>query len=150
MESENREGGRKDSLQVEGIPYWQEEQVRNKYCISLLSTPKMDQLVNHSQSQSQGKIVNIILSLFPNWPFKEICGVSEMEREQAAQNVLFWNAAAAAAKLLQSCPTLCDPMDCSLPGSSVYGIFQARVLEWTAIAFSAWDAKGYKFHWRWQ
>ena len=36
----------------------------------------------------------------------------------------------------QSCPTLSDPMDCSLPGSSVHGIFQARVLEWGAIAFS--------------
>ena len=41
------------------------------------------------------------------------------------------------AKSLQSCPTLSDPMDCSLPGSSVHGIFQARVLEWGAIAFSA-------------
>ena len=38
---------------------------------------------------------------------------------------------------LQSCPTLCDPMDCSLPHSSVHGCFQARVLEWGAIAFSA-------------
>src|SRR5574337_2182228 len=36
-----------------------------------------------------------------------------------------------------SCPTLSNPMDCSLPGSSVHGIFQARVLEWGAIAFSA-------------
>ena len=36
----------------------------------------------------------------------------------------------------QSCPTLHDPMDCSLPGSSVHGIFEARVLEWVAIAFS--------------
>ena len=36
----------------------------------------------------------------------------------------------------QSCLTLCDPMDCSLPGSCVHGIFQARVLEWDAIAFS--------------
>ena len=36
----------------------------------------------------------------------------------------------------QSCPTLSDPMDCSLPGSSVHGIFQAKVLEWDAIAFS--------------
>ena len=36
----------------------------------------------------------------------------------------------------QSCPTLCDPMDCSSPGSSIHGIFQARVLEWGAIAFS--------------
>ena len=35
-------------------------------------------------------------------------------------------------KLLQSCPTLCNPMDCSLPGSSVHGILQARMLEWVA------------------
>ena len=39
-------------------------------------------------------------------------------------------------EVAQSCPTLRDPMDCSLPGSSVHGIFQARVLEWIAIAFS--------------
>ena len=38
-------------------------------------------------------------------------------------------------EVVQSCPTLCDPMDCSLPGSSAHGIFQARVLEWVAIAF---------------
>ena len=38
-------------------------------------------------------------------------------------------------EVAQSCPTLTDPMDCSLPGSSVHGIFQARVLEWGAIAF---------------
>ena len=39
-------------------------------------------------------------------------------------------------EFIQSCPTLSDPMDCSLPGSSIHGIFQARVLEWGAIAFS--------------
>ena len=40
-------------------------------------------------------------------------------------------------EVAQLCPTLSDPMDCSLPGSSIHGIFQARVLEWVAIAFSA-------------
>ena len=45
-------------------------------------------------------------------------------------------AAAAAAKSCQSYPTLCDPIDGSLPGFSIHGIFQARVLEWDAIAFS--------------
>ena len=39
-------------------------------------------------------------------------------------------------EVAQSCPTLSDPMDCSLPDSSIHGIFQARVLEWGAIAFS--------------
>ena len=39
-------------------------------------------------------------------------------------------------EVAQSCPTLSDPMDCSLPGSTVHGIFQARVLEWGVIAFS--------------
>ena len=46
-------------------------------------------------------------------------------------------AAAAAAKSLQSCPTLCDPIDGSPPGSPVPGILQARALEWGAIALSA-------------
>ena len=45
-------------------------------------------------------------------------------------------AAAAAAKSLQSCLTLCDPIDGSLPGSSVPGILQARILEWVAISIS--------------
>ena len=50
--------------------------------------------------------------------------------------------AAAAAKSLQSCPTLCDPMDYSPPGFSVHGILQARTLEWVAISFSnAWKWK---------
>ena len=50
--------------------------------------------------------------------------------------------AAAAAKSLQSCPTLCDPIDCSLPGFSIHGILQARTLEWVAISFSdAWKWK---------
>ena len=46
------------------------------------------------------------------------------------------NAAAAAAKSLQSCPTLCDPIAGSPPGSSVPGILQATILEWVAISFS--------------
>ena len=55
-----------------------------------------------------------------------------MQRDKVA-------AAAAAAKSLQSCPTLCDPMDCSLPGFSVHGILQARTLEWVAISFSKYE-----------
>ena len=46
-------------------------------------------------------------------------------------------------EVTQLCPTLRDPMDCSLPGSSVRGIFQARVLEWGAIAFSDFKSSGY-------
>ena len=59
----------------------------------------------------------------------------------------FWTpcykgAAAAAAKSLQSCPTLCDPIDGSPPGSPIPGILQARILEWVAISFSnAWKWK---------
>ena len=39
-------------------------------------------------------------------------------------------------EVAQLCPTLCDPVDCSLPGSSLHGILQARILEWVAISFS--------------
>ena len=53
-----------------------------------------------------------------------------------------WFCSAAAAKLLQSCPTLCDPIDGSPPGSPVPGILQARTLEWVAISFAiAWTWK---------
>ena len=48
-------------------------------------------------------------------------------------------------EVTQSCPTLSDPMDCSLPGSSVHGVFQARVLEWGAIAFSLQQMGNTKF-----
>ena len=53
-----------------------------------------------------------------------------------AIDAIIYAAAATAAKSLQSCPTLCDPMDGSPPGSPVPGILQARTLEWVAISFS--------------
>ena len=65
------------------------------------------------------------------WQFHEI-------KEQAMNRMtaLELTAVCMHAKLFQSCPTLCDPMDYSSPGSSVYGILQARILEWVAIPFS--------------
>ena len=48
-------------------------------------------------------------------------------------------------EVAQSCPTLCDPIDCSLTGSSIHGIFQASVLEWVAIAFSGGGMGEVKF-----
>ena len=56
--------------------------------------------------------------------------------ESTGNNMAGFRAAAAAAKLLQSWPTLCDPIDGSPPGSPVPGILQARTLEWVAISFS--------------
>ena len=64
------------------------------------------------------------------------------ERKPKRESGLAAAAAAAAAKLLQSCLTLCDPIDGSPPGSTVPGILQARTLEWIAISFSnAWKGK---------
>ena len=57
-----------------------------------------------------------------------------MNRESSMDIYIY--TAAAAAKSLQSCLTLCDPIDGSLPGSSIPGILQARTLEWVAISFS--------------
>ena len=51
----------------------------------------------------------------------------------------------AAAKSLQSCPTLCDPIDGNLPGSPVPGILQARTLEWVAISFSNAESEMWKW-----
>ena len=61
----------------------------------------------------------------------------DIERETALVGKGLDKRAAAAAKSLQSCPTLCDPIDGSPPGSPVPGILQARTLEWVAISFSS-------------
>ena len=70
---------------------------------------------------------------------------SDIRLSWSKQPVFYLNLAAAApaaAKSLQSCPTLCDPIDSSPPGSAVPGILQARTLEWVAISFSiAWKWK---------
>ena len=76
-----------------------------------------------------------------------ICGFEGTKRDHGwkykCQNKIpYWSMFAAAAKLLQSCPTLCDPIDGSPPGSPVPGILQSRTLEWVAISFSsAWKWK---------
>ena len=56
--------------------------------------------------------------------------------EQTAPKVIVYYPMCVHAKSLQSCPTLCDPVDCSLPESSVHGILQARILEWVAMLSS--------------
>ena len=74
-----------------------------------------------------------------------MCSVIQRVWPQDLCFVLIKHPAAAAAKSLQSCPTLCDPMDSSPPGSPVPGILQAGTLEWVAIAFSnawKWKVKG--------
>ena len=61
---------------------------------------------------------------------------------QRISSIVFFSICAAAAKSLQSCPTMCDPIDGSPPGSPAPGILQARILEWVAISFSnAWKWK---------
>ena len=82
------------------------------------------------------KIANIIPYLTYWIPIKSFCIV------QPHLTAFYVFAPAAAAKALQSCPTLCDPRDGSPPGSPVPGILQARTLEWVAISFSnAWKVK---------
>ena len=60
----------------------------------------------------------------------------EVDKKNSAKILASVKAAAAAAKSLQSCLTLCDPIDGSTPGSLIPGILQARTLEWVAISFS--------------
>ena len=93
-----------------------------------------------SQEASQVPGIPISLRIFHSLcdPHKDFHIVNETEVDVFLEFLLFlWSsAAAAAAKSLQSCPTLCDPTDGSPLGSSVPGILQARVLEWVAISFS--------------
>ena len=76
--------------------------------------------------RTRGKETEARVSNLSSWSriwgiFLVVRGVSDLESES---------------EVAQSCPTLCDPMDCSLPGFSAHEIFQARVLKWVAISFS--------------
>ena len=85
----------------------------------------------------------VVLSCLWNWTFWKLFWQEIVW--SMFQKFKIWHAAAAAAKSLQSCPTLCDPIDGSPPGSPVPGILRVRVLEWDAISFSnAW-----KWKWKW-
>ena len=73
-------------------------------------------------------------------PFEEerdVMTLNAVVTYKMSQNLFSNNPAATAAKSLQSCPTLCNPMDGSPPGSAIPGILQARTLEWVAISFSS-------------
>ena len=70
----------------------------------------------------------------PTVQLGELCSISYGGKDM--KEMCVYVCAATAAKLLQSCPTLCDPIDGNLPGSPVPGILQARTLEWVAISFS--------------
>ena len=63
-------------------------------------------------------------------------GYKNDQTNKFVEKIAISQLASVRAKLLQSCLILCDPMDCSRTGSSVHGIFQARILEWVAISFS--------------
>ena len=90
---------------------------------------------NHKKSRSHKN--NKILSFAAMWMDLENNMLSLISQRK---NVLY--VTAAAAKSLQSCPTLCDPIDGSPPGSPIPGILQVRILEWVAISFSnAWKWK---------
>ena len=73
---------------------------------------------------------------FYTYLYLSICLYLFITHTQRHILLLLFSAAAAAAKSLQSCPTLCDPIDGSPPGSPITGILQARTLEWVVISFS--------------
>ena len=92
----------------------------------------------------------LLLLLLSHFSHVRLCATPQMAAQQAPLSLGFsrqehWSGlpfpspmreVKSEREVAQSCPTLSDPMDCSLPGSSIHGIFQARVLEWVAIAFS--------------
>ena len=89
--------------------------------------------------------ITVILNGFP-WKRREIIlSFLRLHPSTAFWTRLLTMRAAAAAKSLQLCPTLCDPIDGSPPGSAVPGILQARTLEWVAISFS-YDYEGYSVY----
>ena len=104
----------------------------------------------YSSTDEQGVLLLLLLLLLSRFSRVRLCATPETAAHQAPWSLGFsrqehWSGlpcllqcmkVKSEREVAQSCLTVRDPMDCSLPGSSVHGIFQARVLEWGAIAFS--------------
>ena len=108
-----------------------------------------------SGSSAFSKVTLLLLLLLSRFSCVRLCETPQMAAHQAPLPLGFsgqehWSGlhfllqcmkVKSESEVAQSCPTLRDPMDCRPPGSSVHGIFQARVLEWVAIAFSESNIK---------
>ena len=108
--------------------------------MNILAKGLMDILEPRACAKSEWMALKLLITQ----DFSPRCGsilyFNSFHQGEACSKLL--HAAATAAKLLQSCPTLCDPVDGSPPGSPIPGILQARTLEWVAISFSnAWKWK---------
>ena len=103
----------------------------------------------HAEQSKSEKDKYMILLMLSHFSCVRLCATPQMAAHKAPLSLGFsrqehWSglpfpSPMRESEVAQSCPTLSDPMDCSLTGSSVHGIFQARVLEWGAIAFSETD-----------
>ena len=100
----------------------------------------------YSSTDEQGVLLLLLLLLLSRFSHVRLCATPETAAHQAPPSLGFsrqehWSglpfpSPMHESEVVQSCPTLCDPMNCSLPGSSIHGISQVRALEWGAIAFS--------------
>ena len=111
---------------------WQGDQGLGPY-------PLFFSILIHFQSLAVNTIYVLLLLLLSRFSCVRLCAAPQTAAHQASLGCHFLlqcMKVKSESEVAQSCPTLSDPMDCSLPVSSVHGIFQARVLEWGAIAFS--------------
>ena len=88
-------------------------------------------------------IQNVATAVFPSWKLYFIQPGKRYEWSHSFSTI----STMSESEVAQSCPTLCDPMDCSLPDFSVHGIFQARVLEWVVISFSRGSSRSRNRTW---
>ena len=119
-----------------GLENWQRAQLTpekggNYYHrkVALHTAPSVPTGFGKKGPEKQNKTLMIIVQKFKNW--KTLSGILRTEEVGDSSSC-----SPLKVKVAQSCPTLCDPMDCSPSGSFVHGILQARILEWVVISFS--------------
>ena len=122
-----------------------DQKKKNPLCYKNFAKPKLSLIktINLNFIFKKFKVTDLMPLAFQNifWSDKAIYVSSTSLKDSSkirnlqltfySQSMLFF-----LSEIAQSCPTLCDPMDCNIPGSFIHGIFQARILEWVAISIS--------------
>ena len=100
-----------------------------------LKTNLLREYFNYSHHRNSTEFPKVMIH-FINWKYHKMWEIQSKAVNKYMTMILSKISIVQFSSVAQSCLTLCDPMDCCLPGSSVHGVFQTRVLEWVGISFS--------------
>ena len=132
---------RQERTQINNMMKWKEHRHENTQKRTGYSTEKLDDTSAVWVLSSGGKVAQVTFSINSEKSFKVVAFPPKIQEWKIpCLSVYIVHESEVKQLVVELCPTLCDPMDCSSPGSAIHGILQTRIHEWADIPFSRWSS----------